>query len=406
MRIVIIDDETVICEGLVKIIESSEKEWIVEEIYTNSEEGLEFCDWDNIDLLLADINMPNIDGLTLVDILRERGYDTQVIFISGYAEFEYAKKAIQQKAIDYIIKPVSVKNLLNAIKKAEETYNHRKQLLYDENFIKNNIKRITRSFIYEMVFETRRISIAEMEQNLKFCMLENKSFLLFNFILDIEKRTLEQIIDKLIGDNQNIYLFGDSQPIYTVVLWGNKNTPFELDLIIKVIKDNYPKVIFGEAQTTDNINDLAGIFQELMVRLKDDLKGFNKYWEAEKERNDISNTKDHTYSIHVHKVVKYIKDNYSKKISLEKLSEEIYVHPTYLSNLFKKQTGYTVVDYINSYRIEMAKKLLLDSRNKIYWVTEQVGFTNERYFSQIFKKVTGLTPVQYKQNSFFTVQNK
>jgi len=72
------------------------------------------------------------------------------------------------------------------------------------------------------------------------------------------------------------------------------------------------------------------------------------------------------------------------------------VHPTYLSNLFKKQTGITLIDYINHYRVEKAKELLSDPLNKIYWITEQVGFVNQRYFSQVFKRITGLTPVEYR----------
>ncbi len=109
MNIVIIDDEAVICNGLRKMIENVVEDWNVLEVYIDAEEALEFCDWDGVDLLLCDINMPNIDGLALIDALNERGHEVQVIFISGYSEFKYAQKALQQKAIDYIVKPVSIK---------------------------------------------------------------------------------------------------------------------------------------------------------------------------------------------------------------------------------------------------------------------------------------------------------
>jgi len=91
-----------------------------------------------------------------------------------------------------------------------------------------------------------------------------------------------------------------------------------------------------------------------------------------------------------------IKRDYAKPLSLARLSEQLFVHPTYLSNLFKKQTGITLIDYINHYRVEKAKELLSDPLNKIYWITEQVGFVNQRYFSQVFKRITGLTPVEYR----------
>ncbi len=107
-----------------------------------------------------------------------------------------------------------------------------------------------------------------------------------------------------------------------------------------------------------------------------------------------------SYSTHVIKAIEYIRINYSNKISLSSLSEELYVHPTYLSNLFKKQTGTNIVDYINNYRIEVAKDLLKDSRNKIYWVAERVGFVNQRYFSQKFKKNYGIYTCRIQTKGF------
>ena len=94
--------------------------------------------------------------------------------------------------------------------------------------------------------------------------------------------------------------------------------------------------------------------------------------------------------------IQYIQEHYQQPLSLGQIAEAVYLHPTYLSNLFKKQTGYAVVDYINMVRVQHAKTLLADPRNRIYWIVEQVGFSNQRYFSAVFKKNTGLTPMQYR----------
>ena len=99
----------------------------------------------------------------------------------------------------------------------------------------------------------------------------------------------------------------------------------------------------------------------------------------------------------VRMAIQYIREHYRQSLSLGQIAEAVYLHPTYLSNLFKKQTGYAVVDYINMFRIQRAKDLLKDPRNRIYWIVEQVGFSNQRYFSAVFKKNTGLTPMQYRQ---------
>lgn len=102
------------------------------------------------------------------------------------------------------------------------------------------------------------------------------------------------------------------------------------------------------------------------------------------------------FGITVNGAIRYIKENYQNQISLSKIAEHLYVHPAYLSGQFKSETGNTVTDYICNYRILKAKELLRDPRNKIYWIAEQVGFTNQRYFSQVFKRIVGQTPVEYR----------
>ena len=114
-----------------------------------------------------------MDGLTLVDVLRERGCETQVIFISGHTDFEYAKRAIQQDAVDYIVKPVSVPNLLNAVKKAEAELTRRKRRLQDKAYLKENARFIAKGLVYDILFETRRIYDDELSTLLRVCASSN-----------------------------------------------------------------------------------------------------------------------------------------------------------------------------------------------------------------------------------------
>ena len=400
MKIVIIDDEDVICSGLKKIIASSGEDWAVEEVYNDPEEALEFCDWDRIDLLLADISMPGMDGLTLVDTLRERGYETQVIFISGFAEFKYAKRAIQQKAVDYIIKPVAVPNLMGAIKKAQAVYEQRRRQREDETFIKNNITLITKGFIYDILFETKQFDEGDIRHNLSLCGLKDRRFSVCSFVLRADHERLEYFIEHYDG-GRDIYLYRGSRQVYAIVLCEAGDGPDRIDKMIRDIERHCPGIFFGPHQTTGDIRQLPELYYALLTRLKDehpDRLGSSVETAGQYGVNDVDG-----YSMHVIRAIEYIRAHYADKISLSKLSEEIYVHPTYLSNLFKGQTGTTVVEYINQYRIEMAKDFLKDSRNKIFWVAEQVGFVNQRYFSQIFKKHTGVTPIQYKQDNFLHI---
>ncbi|WP_219835416.1 helix-turn-helix domain-containing protein [Paenibacillus sp. R14(2021)] len=85
-------------------------------------------------------------------------------------------------------------------------------------------------------------------------------------------------------------------------------------------------------------------------------------------------------------------------VSLQSAAQKVYMTPTYLSLLFKLNTGKTFIDHLTEIRIDKAKELLGSTHYKNYEVAEQVGYQDPRYFSQIFKKKVGLSPTQYRES--------
>lgn len=96
--------------------------------------------------------------------------------------------------------------------------------------------------------------------------------------------------------------------------------------------------------------------------------------------------------------IDYIHENYQNNINLQMVADKINYSPSYLSLLFKQQTGTNFIDYLNKYRIEKAKKLLKDMSYKNYEVAYKVGYQDEKYFYQVFKRYTGLTASQYRDS--------
>lgn len=97
------------------------------------------------------------------------------------------------------------------------------------------------------------------------------------------------------------------------------------------------------------------------------------------------------------KIVKdYIMEHYHEPISLNMIAEVIYLSPSYLSDLFKNQTGENLTNYLSKVRIEKAKELLKDRQMKSYEVGELVGYKDPAYFSKVFKKVVGVSPNEYR----------
>lgn len=99
-------------------------------------------------------------------------------------------------------------------------------------------------------------------------------------------------------------------------------------------------------------------------------------------------------------VKRWIEEHYSEQAELSSLAGLVYLTPTYLSKLFKQETGMTITDYLIEIRIKRAKQLLADSSNlKIHEVGHEVGYPDPAYFNKLFKRMVGVTPNEYKRIS-------
>lgn len=102
-----------------------------------------------------------------------------------------------------------------------------------------------------------------------------------------------------------------------------------------------------------------------------------------------------SYTMPVAKVIEYIKQNYTKDISLEKCAELVGSSYTYLSREFKKETGMRFVEYLNRQRINKAKSLLIRNDISMKEIVELSGFRNYNYFFKVFKESEGTTPSEF-----------
>lgn len=110
----------------------------------------------------------------------------------------------------------------------------------------------------------------------------------------------------------------------------------------------------------------------------------------------INNGVMNKYSIHIKKCISYIEKNYYLNITLDDAAEDVNISKSYLSMLFKQETGVNFINYLNNYRIENAKKLLTTTDYKIYEIAEKVGIFSPYYFSKLFKEQTKMGCKEYK----------
>ena len=131
-RILLVDDEDLIRVSLRYAVERSGADAEVVAECSGGREALDVLREIEPDIIITDIRMPHMDGLEMIRQIRQTSADVQIIIISGYAEFEYARQAIQYRVSEYLLKPVSAEALKASLEKCvaqlppaedrEETY--------------------------------------------------------------------------------------------------------------------------------------------------------------------------------------------------------------------------------------------------------------------------------------------
>ncbi|CAN7413507.1 response regulator transcription factor [Paenibacillus sp. LjRoot56] len=94
----------------------------------------------------------------------------------------------------------------------------------------------------------------------------------------------------------------------------------------------------------------------------------------------------------------FIRTHYQDDITLTQMAEYTDLSISHFGALFKRYTGESLISYINQVRVEKAKELLRNSKDKIYAIAEEVGFSSQTYFIRVFKNMTGMSPNEYRKN--------
>lgn len=97
------------------------------------------------------------------------------------------------------------------------------------------------------------------------------------------------------------------------------------------------------------------------------------------------------------KIKEYIDKNYNRNLTLDHLSEVVYISKHHLTHIFKNEVGVPPITYMIMKRMDEAKRLLLETDKSVADISQEIGYDNPNYFSQVFKKLEGLSPGKYRQ---------
>lgn len=188
----------------------------------------------------------------------------------------------------------------------------------------------------------------------------------FNITKDLKGKKILEIEDRLIYDNNMNFLF--------IPFLFSKEKP-----VFFLIGPFYTSDVDNKYNISILHTDSLKYIKHLLLHLLDDII--------------ISCSNPLVY-----RAIQYIHNNYSREISIDDLCEQLNINKCYFCSLFKKETGYTFIEYLTLLRIEKSKIYLRDNNLNLLDVSLNVGFNNQAYFSTVFKKSTGQTPSEYRSS--------
>ncbi|WNR46097.1 response regulator transcription factor [Paenibacillus roseipurpureus] len=357
IRVLVVDDTPLIRESLTKLIEGFNDTTVVSGNASNGQKALDWLGEYYADLCITDIRMPVMDGLGLIEQINAKYPWMMSMVVSSYDDFDYAKHSIQLRALDYILKPINLKQMKAALSTASEQLSESrrrdaafillKKLPHHRSWIERWLKQIRTTHT-----ETMPLLIVETLELLE-GWVEGKYYLLN----ELSNAWLHMLIEELTDDK--------------IVLQLEEGKDLKM----------------GEKRL--EISSIRSYFRLCAVRRLEE--GANQLISAMKGVRDQQ-------TVRVVDVIKnYIRVHFTEDISLQSLSELVSMNKTYMCTLFKQETGTTVWNFIVAERMIAARDLLMDSSLKVYEIANQTGYENVKHFTGLFKKHYGLSPLDYKR---------
>lgn len=494
LRIIIVDDEASIREGLAKMIGKESSRFLIAGSFSNGQEALGFISAEEIDLVITDIRMPLVDGLELIKEVKMIRPETNCIIMSGFTDFEYARQALLYAAVDYMLKPINKKQLFERLYALDEekTASLKKEQQYRSGlllpYLKTTLSHCSR--LPELVLpqpyfsvlalkandmDTLRSSVRRLQRQEQCCFDpvdadDQILAMVCYYSHEPGPEDIVQFAERLrqfphsggivnIGASpgyDNPVLLGKAfleakracdHGIYCHSCWNlihfsEAADPYQDAALLfagcreTLVQDlqliNIPQIVHGlEAlfeQLRERKADMASILH--LCRLIDETafvelqewgelysEGAAKALEEqllacmsfdEMKRlfiGELTETLEHIRSVRmaqagksVETVKRWIKAHYDQPAELGSLARMVYLTPSYLSKLFKHETGMTITDYLIEVRIKKAKLLLKHSSDmKIHEIGSEVGYPDPAYFNKLFKRMVGITPNEYRR---------
>jgi two-component system response regulator YesN len=345
-KVIIVDDEPSVKRSLKTIIEQETSSFEVSAFAENGQEALDLICDSLPDVVITDIRMPLMDGLRMAEEIRSRGIQTEVIVISGYSDFSYAKQALRHGVSDYLLKPLDVDEVIRVLT------------------------------LIEKKLGNERKGIIERSEWIAVCKVEAETMAKHMWVLNVTA-----VWEQLEGIHERLQTYR-----------ANSVRLKEMYMHLFYLLQAEIAGLSGNRIQIQTLPDYEWNGQaELLSRhIKLVLQS------AMEEVRHIRNWGSHKNML---ESVKQINRNFSNEsFSMMNAAELAGISPTYFSKSFKEEVGMSYTQYIAKLRMEKAIELLSDPNNKVYEVAYAVGYNEYAHFAKVFKKYYKFSPTEYRHS--------
>lgn len=419
LRILLVDDEPLVLIGLQGMLEWEKLGYSISATARNGKQALEIIEREKPDIVITDVKMPMLDGLSLARTCRERGALPAFIVLTSFEEFDYVRQAMGAGVVDYLVKlELTPENLTAALAKAAERV-RKERALQGEMPVQPDLAQSVRSYqdrFFVRLYAGLIRDEAELDAALQHLeiQLESEAYLVVGCemcpsstgLSSAQQLKLSFSCVRMLENTLQNYL-----PCY--VTGGDAMRCNVLFCLDQAQSQNYRTVLRPLLEKTSQIlynyftvrllwavgrptGSLLGVSRRCKEndQLRPLLRAEEPILFAEVPEGDAAAGKMQV----VAQVQEYIREHLSEKLTLADVAAVFNFSPNYLSQLFGKYGDSGFVEYITEARITAAKEMLEDGDLKVYEIAEKLGFESSFYFSKVFKKVTGLSPREYQQS--------
>ncbi|QAA34443.1 response regulator [Clostridium manihotivorum] len=407
MKIIVVDDDKIIRLGLSKVIGRLFEHHEVIADFANGATALEYLKENHysIDLVVTDIKMPVMSGIELIKRAHETLKEVPLfIVLSGYDEFTYVRDSMKAGAFNYLLKPIRSEELTDIIKEVEAKLQTNEK---NNKVFNKSIEVLKRDFFKNVLFSNK--DIASIKENLLVDNIQLDEEYFYKMIIAKRDQEDSDIIKKFIGrvikcNNKFEYSFFNYKDLIYIIFYYRNKENKKVDSVMQIIDSEADlflecKKSVYVTEATDKVWKLrenSSLAKKMIEEFKD--SSAKKYFLSNQDKllevldNDTSGRNSSTITL----AVNYIKENYTKNITLKDVADEVFLSQNYFSELFKRETGEGFYDFLSNYRIKKAKELLITTNLKIYEIAQLVGYNDSITFGRAFKKLTGVTPNNYR----------